>query len=284
MLSMASPSSRRASLITASNASRVSCLKLLLGCLPKCVQAEPIMKVSMRRSFAWCSGGRPGGRRDDRASVARDDDFAEMFALGHVFESLLAILKRKHTVHYWPNLERRDRARHRLEIFDGSYCHALYALLLHNNERNSARCLRRACKHADERNSSTNSRGPNRFIQCADAADLDHEIDALAEGHLAHSFSPFRHRAVIDCLVSPQALQFFDLRLARRGRDDTCAAHFCELEREQGYAAGPLSQDDIARLRGTRANDCAPRCQRSAGQGGCFRKRHMGRRMNQRFL
>jgi hypothetical protein len=66
-----------------------------------------------------------------------------------------------------------------LKIFDGAYCHALYALLLHNDQRNAAGRLWRASQDTDARNGATNSRGPNGLIQCAYTSDLDYEIDAV---------------------------------------------------------------------------------------------------------
>ena len=101
-----------------------------------------------------------------------------MRAAGHVGERRLGFRERKGLVHHRCQTVRRDRVRHRLKVTTEptvtpcSRCCCITISGRRDSDRPSS-------EHADEGDGAADSGRTDRFIECADAADFDDEVDAV---------------------------------------------------------------------------------------------------------
>src|SRR3954469_13414039 len=239
-----------------------------------------------QNSAKSCSGNQSQESAvDDEMSRSADRNrhFAEMRTTLHVSERLFHLVERKSLVDDRLHAACRDGVRHRLEILDRSDREALQALLVHDHQGQPRVRRRWPGEHADERDRTADPGRPDRFIQGADAANLDDQVDAVA-APLAGFLSPVGCCLVVQCEICAELPEAFDLGVAGGGRDDARAAHLRKLNGEEGHAAGALRQDGLAGFYAAEFYHRAPGRDPGAGQCGGFDIAEVLRRSNQRVL
>ena len=74
---------------------------------------------------------------------------------------------------------------------------------------------------------------------------LDHVIHTFVSGEACDSFTPIWSSLVVDDRVRPELPSALELFIAARRDDNFCSSQFCDLEAENGYAAGSKEKNGL---------------------------------------